>query len=197
MGTVSQRQLGDDVDSFALGVRNSLREDPDIIMIGEVRDPDTVSAALSAAETGHLVLATIHAPNVAGIMERAIGMFPPGDRQDKCIRLSQTFFGAVALRLANSEKGRVWLHEVAWGDPAIRNHIREGKPHQIPSSIEMRKDGSSAIACDPRFFIGSASGGPPGMVSDLFPPVSRRGVSPRRPLRPCPSKYRRSGRSLF
>ncbi|HOC82467.1 MAG TPA: ATPase, T2SS/T4P/T4SS family [Synergistales bacterium] len=140
MGIVSQRQLGDDVESFALGVRNSLREDPDIIMIGEVRDPDTVSAALSAAETGHLVLATIHAPNVAGIMERAIGMFPPGDRQDKCIRLSQTFFGAVALRLANSEKGRVWLHEVAWGDPAIRNHIREGKPHQIPSSIEMRKD---------------------------------------------------------
>lgn len=139
-GTISQRQLGDDVESFALGVRNSLREDPDIIMIGEVRDSDTVSAALSAAETGHLVLATIHAPNVAGVMERAIGMFPPGDRQDKSIRLSQTFFGAVALRLANSKKGRVWLHEVAWGDPAIRNHIREGKPHQIPGSIELRKD---------------------------------------------------------
>lgn len=140
VGVVSQRQVGTDVKNFPLGIRGALREDPNIIMIGEVRDPETVLAALSAAEIGHLVFATIHAPDVAGIVERAIGMFPPGDRTEKCIRISQTFYGAVALRLASAKDGRrVWLHEVAWGDQALKNHIREGKVHQIKGSLETRR----------------------------------------------------------
>lgn len=139
-GTVSQRRVGDDVESFHEGLRGALREDPDIIMIGEVRDSETVLAALSAAETGHLVFATIHAPDVAGIVERAIGMFPQVDRHDKCIRLAQTFRGACALRLAvRSGGGRIWLHEVAWGDNSVKNLIREGKVHQIRGNIETRR----------------------------------------------------------
>jgi len=139
IGSISQRQVGMDIESFEQGVNDSLREDPDVIMIGEARDCETLHAALVAAETGHLVLATVHATDVSGIIERTLGMFPGQNKEYMAIRISQTFLGGMALRLIKSKRdpeSRVLAHEIVWGNKSVKSHIRDNRIHQLPGAIE-------------------------------------------------------------
>ena len=135
---VNQREVGSDTQSFASGLRAALREDPDVILVGEMRDLETVSTALRAAETGHLVLATLHTNDAAQTIDRVVDAFPPHQQEQVKVQLGNSLEGIVAQRLLprRDRKGRVVAVEVLVATPAIRNLIREGKTHQIPSSIQ-------------------------------------------------------------
>lgn len=140
---VNQREIGSDSSSFALGLRAALRQDPDVIMIGEMRDLDTISTALTAAETGHLVLASLHSASAAQTVERIVDVFPAHQVDQICIQLANTLQGVISQQLIPRAdgKGRVLAAEVMIATPAIRNLIRENKVHLIYSSIQT---GSSA-----------------------------------------------------
>lgn len=135
---VIQQEVHTDCLSFALALRHVLRQDPDIIVIGEMRDLDTISTALTAAETGHLVLATLHTPNVYQTVERIVGAFPPYQQQQIQLQLSNCLRGVVAqdlLPLAGGE-GRVLAYELMVTTDAIRNMIRENNLHQINNYLQ-------------------------------------------------------------
>lgn len=140
---VNQREIGSDSSSFALGLRAALRQDPDVIMIGEMRDLETISTALTAAETGHLVLASLHSASAAQTVERIVDVFPAHQVDQICIQLANTLQGVISQQLIPRAdgKGRVLAAEVMIATPAIRNLIRENKVHLIYSSIQT---GSSA-----------------------------------------------------
>ena len=140
---VNQREIGSDSSSFALGLRAALRQDPDVIMIGEMRDLDTISTALTAAETGHLVLASLHSASAAQTVERIVDVFPAHQVDQIFIQLANTLQGVISQQLIPRAdgKGRVLAAEVMIATPAIRNLIRENKVHLIYSSIQT---GSSA-----------------------------------------------------
>lgn len=137
-GLVNQREVGRDVESFAEGLRAALREDPDIILLGEMRDLETISTAITAAETGHLVLSTLHTRTAADTVERIIDVFPPHQQQQVRVQLSGVLQGVLAQQLLprGDGTGRVAAVEVLVGTPAVRALIREGKTHQIPSAIQ-------------------------------------------------------------
>lgn len=134
---VHQREVGIDVMDFASGVRDALREDPDVIALGEMRDSETISAALTAAETGHLVLGTLHTTRAADSIGRIIHAFP-ADRQDE-IRslLAANLRSAISQRLYRTGKETWLLREILTNIPATAHLIREGKEAQIPSYMEM------------------------------------------------------------
>lgn len=134
---VHQREVGADVPDFASGVRDALREDPDVIALGEMRDSETISAALTAAETGHLVLGTLHTTRAADSIGRIIHAFP-ADRQEE-IRslLSATLRSVSSQRLYRTGKDTFLLREILTNIPATAHLIREGKEAQIPSYMEM------------------------------------------------------------
>ena len=140
---VNQREIGSDSASFALGLRAALRQDPDVIMIGEMRDLETISTALTAAETGHLVLASLHSATAAQTVERIVDVFPAHQVAQICIQLANTLQGVISQQLIPRAdgKGRVVAAEVMIVTPAVRNLIRENKVHLIYSSIQT---GSSA-----------------------------------------------------
>jgi len=145
---VSQREIGSHTKSFASALRNSLREDPDIIVVGEMRDLETISMALTAAETGHLVFSTLHTINAAETVERIIDVFPPHQQNQVRMQLAGSILGIVAQTLMPTldGKGRVPALEVMIANPAIRNLIREGKVYQIPSTIQIsKKDGMKSL----------------------------------------------------
>ncbi|WP_375488682.1 type IV pilus twitching motility protein PilT [uncultured Jatrophihabitans sp.] len=135
---VNQRELGVDTHSFAEALKHVLRQDPDIILVGEMRDLETVSTALTAAETGHLVLATLHTQSAAQTIDRVIDMFPAHQQQEIRAQLSTALQGVVTQSLARRPdgKGRTVVCEVMFATAAIRNLIREGKNHQIPSFMQ-------------------------------------------------------------
>ena len=135
---VNQREVNSDTKSFANGLRAALREDPDVILVGEMRDMETISIAVTAAETGHLVFATLHTSDAAQTIDRIIDVFPPHQQQQIRIQLSLTLQGIVAQQLLprTDGKGRVAAMEILVATPAIRNLIREGKSHQIISAIQ-------------------------------------------------------------
>ncbi len=136
---VNQRELGGDTLSFAEALKRALREDPDVVLVGEMRDLETVSSALKIAETGHLVLSTLHCGETVESINRIVDIFPPGQQQQIKVQLSLTLHGVIAQQLlprANG-KGRVLATEVMVVNPAIRNLIREGKPQEIYSHIQM------------------------------------------------------------
>ena len=135
---VNQRELGSDATSFAEGLRAALREDPDVILVGEMRDLETISTALTAAETGHLVLATLHTQDAPQTVDRIIDVFPPHQQQHVRVMLSVALQGIVAQQLLPTADGagRVAAVEMLVPTPAVRNLIREGKTHQIYSSIQ-------------------------------------------------------------
>ncbi|HWE09799.1 MAG TPA: type IV pilus twitching motility protein PilT [Solirubrobacteraceae bacterium] len=135
---VNQRELGSDATSFADGLRAALREDPDVILVGEMRDLETISTALTAAETGHLVLATLHTQDAPQTIDRVIDVFPPHQQQHVRVMLSVALQGVVAQQLlpTSDGSGRVAAVEVLVPTPAVRNLIREGKTHQIYSAIQ-------------------------------------------------------------
>ncbi|KXG76775.1 Twitching mobility protein [Thermotalea metallivorans] len=135
---VNQREIGNDSKSFAKALRAALRQDPDVILVGEMRDLETISIALTAAETGHLVLSTLHTLGAAKTVDRIIDVFPPEQQQQIRIQLATVLEGIISQQLLPniSGKGRVAALEIMIATPAIRNLIREGKTYQINTSIQ-------------------------------------------------------------
>jgi twitching motility protein PilT len=135
---VNQREIGADAESFPLALKAALREDPDVILVGEMRDLETISTALTAAETGHLVFATLHTQSTAQTVDRIIDVFPPHQQQQVRMQLSIALQGIVTQQLLPTAdgSGRVVACEVLVPTPAVRNLIREGKTHQIYSAIQ-------------------------------------------------------------
>ncbi|HCX64280.1 MAG TPA: type IV pili twitching motility protein PilT [Eubacteriaceae bacterium] len=136
---VNQREIGYDTKDYASGLRAALREDPDVILIGEMRDLDSISIALTAAETGHLVFSTLHTVGSAKTIDRIIDAFPPHQQQQIKVQLSTVLQGVVSQQLISkkNENGRIVALEIMRANPAIRNLVREGKTHQINSIIQM------------------------------------------------------------
>ncbi|GAA1537022.1 type IV pilus twitching motility protein PilT [Dactylosporangium maewongense] len=135
---VNQREVGADTTSFSMALKHALRQDPDIILVGELRDLETTSTALTAAETGHLVLATLHTQSAAQTVDRVIDIFPPHQQQQVRAQMSNALQGVVTQALAPRAdgQGRTIVAEIMFATPAIRNLIREGKNHQIPSFMQ-------------------------------------------------------------
>jgi twitching motility protein PilT len=135
---VNQRELGADAQTFALGLKAALRQDPDVILVGEMRDLETISTALTAAETGHLVFATLHTQDAAQTVDRIVDVFPPDQQQQVRVQLSVSLQGIVTQQLLPTAdgNGRTVATEVLVPTPAVRNLIREGKTHQIYSALQ-------------------------------------------------------------
>lgn len=134
--TVHQREVGPDTDSFSRAVRAALREDVDVLVIGELRDPETMASALAVAETGHLVFATMHTNNAEQAIDRLIDAFPDKDQPLIRSRLAATLVGVIYQRLLLKSNGnRIAAFEVLAANSAVRNLIREGKTFQIPNTM--------------------------------------------------------------
>jgi twitching motility protein PilT len=135
---INQREVGEDTWSFQSALKHVLRQDPDIILVGEMRDLETISVALTAAETGHLVFATLHTQDAAQTIDRVIDVFPAHQQQQIRVQLAGALQGVVCQTLCKTAdgKGRVVATEVLVATSAIRNLIREGKTHQIYSSLQ-------------------------------------------------------------
>jgi twitching motility protein PilT len=138
---IEQRELGDDVTSFASGLRHVLRQDPDIILVGEMRDLETAAAALTAAETGHLVLSTLHTINAARTVERIIDMYPTGQQAQTRSMLAGTLRAVVSQTLFKRVDGQGMAPavEVMLANPAVRNLIRENRAFELPNVIETHR----------------------------------------------------------
>ena len=138
MCVFSQRQLGTDTKSFANALKHALRQDPDVILVGEMRDLETMATTLTAAETGHLVLTTLHTPSASQAIDRFIDIFPPHQQQQVRIQLSTALEGVLYQTLVprSDGSGRVAAVEVMVTTGAIRNLIREGKTYQLPNAIQ-------------------------------------------------------------
>ncbi len=138
LATVEQREVGSDTRSFAAALKFILRQDPDVILIGELRDTETISAALTAAETGHLVFATLHTNDAPQTVDRIVDVFPPHQQSQARVQLGAALLAVVSQRLLPRAdgKGRVAAFEVLVATPAVRAMIREGKTHQLHSTME-------------------------------------------------------------
>ncbi len=147
LALVNQRQVGVDTDSFDRALRAALREDPDVILVGEMRDTETIQFALTAAETGHLVFATMHTNDAAQAIDRVIDVFPVDRQAQVRVQLAACLNGVVSQRLIpRIGGGMIAAHEVMMANPAIRNVIREGKTHQLRSLIQQgARDGMETL----------------------------------------------------
>ena len=139
---VNQREIGFDTMNYANGVRAALREDPDVILVGEMRDLDTISTAITAAETGHLVFSTLHTIGAAPTIDRVIDVFPPHQQDQIRVQLASVLLAVVSQSLIPlaSGHGRVAAFEIMHANPAIRNLIRENKTHQIESIMQTSRN---------------------------------------------------------
>jgi twitching motility protein PilT len=144
---IIQRQLGSDMKSFAQGLKHVLRQDPDVIMVGEMRDLETISTTITLAETGHLVLATLHTYSASQTIDRIIDIFPPHQQNQVRMQLSMTLAGVISQRLLPRIKGgRIAAREILINTPPVSNLIRENKIAQIRSVIETSlKDGMESL----------------------------------------------------
>jgi twitching motility protein PilT len=138
---IDQREIGFDTQSFAAGLRSALRQDPDVILVGEMRDLETISTAITAAETGHLVFGTLHTLDAPSTIDRIIDVFPPGQQAQIRFQLAAVLVAVVAQRLFPTvdRKGRRAATEILLNNSAVANLIRNGKVHQIPSVIQTSK----------------------------------------------------------
>jgi twitching motility protein PilT len=138
MALVNHREVGTDTKSFVKALRSSLREDPDVIMLGEMRDYETISMALTAAETGHLVFATLHASSASKTVDRIIDVFPTGDKEMVRAMLASSLQGVVSQSLLRRTDGgsRIGAYEILVGTNAVRNLIRENQVAQLYSMIQ-------------------------------------------------------------
>jgi twitching motility protein PilT len=138
LSAVSQREVGVDTQSFSEALKHVLRQDPDVILVGEMRDLETISTAITAAETGHLVFATLHTQDAPQTIDRIIDVFPPTQQQQIRVQLSTTLQGVVTQQLLPTAdgNGRVVATEILWVTSAVRHLIREGKVHQIYSVMQ-------------------------------------------------------------
>src|SRR4051812_6662418 len=135
---INQREVGPHTLSFANALRSALREDPDIILVGEMRDLETIRLAMTAAETGHLVFGTLHTSSAAKTVDRIIDVFPAAEKEMVRAMLSESLVAVISQTLLKTKdgQGRVAAHEIMIGNPAIRNLIREGKVAQMYSAIQ-------------------------------------------------------------
>lgn len=135
---IKQREVYTDTHSFSEALKHALRQDPNVIVVGEMRDLETISTALTAAETGHLVLATLHTPDAPQTIDRIIDVFPPYQQRQIMVQLSNSLLGIVAQRLLprQDDKGRVVATEVMVATPAVRNLIREDETEQLMTLIQ-------------------------------------------------------------
>lgn len=139
---ITQRELGSDTRSFVVATIQALRQDPDVILVGEMRDPDTMAACLTAAETGHLVLSTMHTNNAPQTIDRIVDSFPPHQQGQIRMQLSLTLIAVLAQRLLPrlDKPGRIPVMEIMVANNAVRNLIREGRTHQMRNVIQTSKD---------------------------------------------------------
>jgi len=145
---INQRQIGANTLSFSSALRAALREDPDVILVGEMRDLETISLAITAAETGHLVFGTLHTNSASKTIDRIIDAFPSGQQAQIRTQLSESLQGVISQQLLKRAdgKGRVAAVEILTGTPALANLIREGKTYQIPSIIQTgRREGMQTM----------------------------------------------------
>lgn len=145
---VLQREIGYDSKSYANALRAALRQDPDVILVGEMRDMETMSMVITAAETGHLVFSTLHTNSAASAIDRIIGVFPPYQQQQVRERLAGSLEGIIAQQLLPKQNsgGRIAAFEVMLANPAVRNLIREGKVYQLLSVLQSsRKEGMQTM----------------------------------------------------
>ena len=144
---INQREVGADVDSFAGALRAALREDPDVILVGEMRDYETITAAVTAAETGHLVMSTLHTTSAADTVNRIIDVFPAHQQAQIRTQLAATLVGIMTQTLVPTSdgEGRMAATEILYASDAIAAMIRDGKTHMIPSAIQTGK--SQGMMC--------------------------------------------------
>ncbi len=137
---INQREVGDDTGSFAAGLRAALRQDPDVILVGEMRDLETISTAITAAETGHLVFGTLHTKGAANTIDRIIDVFPPEQQEQVRIQLADVLECAISKALLpRIGGGRVGVYEILVATPAVRSLIRQNKSFQIASAMQTGK----------------------------------------------------------
>ncbi len=141
MAMVNQREIGLDSQSYANALRAALREDPDVILVGEMRDFETISVAITAAETGHLVLSTLHTIGAASTVDRVIDVFPPHQQQQIRVQFANVLEAVISQQLIPTldGRGRVAAFEVMHANHAVRNLIREGKSHQLVSVMQTNR----------------------------------------------------------
>jgi twitching motility protein PilT len=145
---INQREVGPHTESFSTALRSALREDPDIILVGEMRDLETIAQAITAAETGHLVFSTLHTNSAPQTISRIVDVFPPHQQEQIRVQLAESLLGVIAQTLIPTMdgKGRVAALEVMVATPAIRNMVRENKIHQLPSAIQTgARDGMQSL----------------------------------------------------
>jgi twitching motility protein PilT len=148
LSLINQREVGNHCPSFASALRSAFREDPDVILIGEMRDLETIALAITAAETGHLVFGTLHTSNAAKTVDRIIDVFPTAQQAQVRTQLSESLSGVVSQQLLKRKDGtgRVAAVEILVGVPALAHLIREGKTYQIPSIIQTgRREGMQTM----------------------------------------------------
>ncbi len=133
---ISQREIGTDTNTFSRALRSALREDPDVVLVGEMRDLETIDAALTMAETGHLVFTTLHTNSASQTADRIVNVFPPHLQQQISNQLASVLLGVVSQRLVPRISGRIMAAEIMIANPAIKTLIREGKNFQIPNIIQ-------------------------------------------------------------
>jgi twitching motility protein PilT len=138
---VSQREVFTHTESFATALRSSLREDPDVIMVGEMRDLETISLAITASETGHLVLATLHTSNASRTLDRLLDVFPAHQQEQVRVMVSESLRGGISHQLIPKKDGtgRVLALEILTNTPAVANVIREAKTYMLPGIIQTGK----------------------------------------------------------
>ncbi|MDE7270828.1 MAG: PilT/PilU family type 4a pilus ATPase, partial [Acetatifactor sp.] len=141
LSMMNQREIGIDSQSYANALRAALREDPDVILVGEMRDFETISVAITAAETGHLVLSTLHTNSAASTVDRVIDVFPPHQQQQIRIQFANVLEAIIAQQLIPTSDGmsRVAAFEVMHANHAIRNLVREAKSHQLESVMQTNR----------------------------------------------------------
>lgn len=141
LSMVNQREIGLDSESYANALRAALREDPDVILVGEMRDFETISVAITAAETGHLVLSTLHTIGSASTVDRIIDVFPPHQQQQIRVQFANVLEAVVSQQLIPmaDDSGRIAAFEVLHANHAVRNLIREGKTHQLASVMQTNR----------------------------------------------------------
>jgi twitching motility protein PilT len=159
LAAVNQREVGSDTDSFASALRSALREDPDVLLVGEMRDLASIRFALTLAETGHLVLATLHTNDTAQAVDRLVDVFP-GDQQPQIrLQLAASLTGIVYQQLVpRVGGGRVAAYEVLVASAAVRNLVREGKTNQLRNAIVTgQRDGMQTIEASLNMLLGQGS----------------------------------------
>ncbi|HXY73920.1 MAG TPA: PilT/PilU family type 4a pilus ATPase, partial [Dehalococcoidales bacterium] len=152
---IAQREVGDDTDSFHAALVRAMRHDPDVLVVGEMRDLDTISAAITAAETGHLVMSTLHTADAVQTIDRIIDVFPPAQQSQIRLQLSQELIAILSQTLLPraSGKGQIAVFEIVLPNTSIRTLIREGREHEIPTYMKIHADANVQTLDDALVFM--------------------------------------------